>query len=210
MKIYTFETGVMKENCYFILDEKENEGLVIDPGDDGQYLLAKFSEFGVTPQAIIATHGHFDHIMAVCELQLAYSIGFFIHKKDVFLVDRMEESAKHFLQVETGPKPHIDGYIEDHDKITVGSSVGEVIPLPGHTPGGIGIWFPEEKALFTGDTLFAGGIVGRTDLSYSNKTDLAISINTILRLPEDTVLYPGHGEPSTVLAEKTLRDNQKI
>jgi hydroxyacylglutathione hydrolase len=210
MKIYTFETGVMKENCYFIHDEKENEGLVIDPGDDGQYLLSKFSEIGVSPQAIIATHGHFDHIMAVCELQFAYSIGFFINKKDGFLVDRMEESAKHFLQVETGPKPHIVGYIEDHDKIIVGTSVGEVIPLPGHTPGGIGIWFPEEKVLFTGDTLFAGGIVGRTDLSYSNKTDLAISINTILRLPEDTVLYPGHGEPSTVLAEKTLRDNQKI
>jgi hydroxyacylglutathione hydrolase len=210
MKIHRFEVGSMKTNCYLILDEDSGESFIVDPGDDGQYLMSKFTEIGVGPQAIIATHGHFDHIMAAFELQCAYSIGLFMNSEDVFLLNRMEESAKHFLNIETGPKPHVDGILKDKDNITIGSSVGTVISLPGHTPGSIGIWFPKESALFTGDTIFAHGYVGRTDFAYSNKMKLAESIRTILSLPNETVLYPGHGESSTVAEEKSFRDNPTI
>jgi hydroxyacylglutathione hydrolase len=211
MKIYTFEVGQMKANCYVVVDEKSHECFVIDPGDDGQYLVSKLTEIGIKPQALIATHGHMDHVMAAYELQHIYSIGFFIHPDDVFLLDRMERSAKHFLHIrQTCPPPHVDGNLMDSDEITIGTSKGSVVSLPGHTPGSIGIWFPEERVFFTGDTIFAGGQVGRTDYAYSDKTKFIDSIRKVFNLPDDTLLYPGHGEPSSVSEERMLRDDPMI
>ena len=210
MKIHRFEVGMMKANCYFIFDEKSKECLVVDPGDDGQYLISKCIGIGAKPQALCATHGHFDHIMASYELQQTFSIGFNLHPDDVFLLDRMERSAKHYLNIHADPPPHVDGLFKDGDEINIGLTKGRILTLPGHTPGSIGIWFPEERIIFTGDTVFAGGLVGRTDFVYSDKTKLAYSINRIFDLPDDTILYPGHGEQSTIGEEKSLRDNPMI
>lgn len=162
--------GQMATNCYLIDD------MIIDPGDDAEYIMSHIKE---KPKMIVATHGHFDHIMAAYALQLAYNIPFYIHEDDVFLLSHMKSSAKHFLglkEVDPPPKP---SKIKDLS----------FIHTPGHTPGSICII--ADGALFTGDTLFADGSVGRTDFSYSNSRDLQKSVARIKALSEHKI-YAGH------------------
>jgi hydroxyacylglutathione hydrolase len=211
MEIYTLPVGIMKANCYLLVDKTTRDCLIIDPGDDGQYCIETITKLGVTPQAIIATHGHFDHIMAACEVQISFSIPFFIHPSDRFLVERMQETANHFLGSPVlDLPPQINGELVIGDTLEFGKTNGKILALPGHTPGSVGFWFPEEKILFTGDTIFANGQVGRTDFSYGRPLDLARSVETILNLTEETILYPGHGESSSVADEKKIHTSNSI
>ncbi len=176
MKIETLVVGQMATNCYIADD------IIIDPGDDAEYIMAHAKN----PKMIVATHGHFDHIMAAYALQLAYSIPFYIHPDDIFLLATMQSSAKHFLglrDVDPPPKPTP---IENLP----------FIHTPGHTPGSICLKFG--NALFVGDTIFAHGAVGRTDFSYSDPVKLSESIQKIRSYPADTRLLPGHGEETHI------------
>ena len=151
-------------------------------------------------EALFLTHGHFDHCMAAGEIQMSLDVPLYLHKKDQFLIDRLDSTAEHFL----GYKPIIIPpknvkYISS--KLKVKSLKLQILETPGHTPGGVCYYFPDGKIVFTGDTLFAGAI-GRTDLSYSNKKDLWSSLKTILALPEETTIYPGHGESTYIGEEK--------
>ena len=127
---------------------------------------------------IMATHGHFDHILAAYALQLAYNIPFYMHEADAFLLKTMQSSAKHFLHIDVDPPPKLS---EIHDL--------PFIHTPGHTPGSICLYFKKEGVIFTGDTL-----LGRTDFAYSDKIAHARSVSTIFSLPPETKVYPGHGE----------------
>lgn len=173
MTIETLVVGQMATNCYIV------DGIIIDPGDDAEYIM---SHLKTKPTMIVATHGHFDHIMAAYALQLAYNIPFYIHKKDMFLLPRMQSSARHFLG------------INDVDPPPTPTEIQEIpfIHTPGHTPGSICL--PVGDVLFVGDTIFAGGVVGRTDFSYSDPKKLNTSIKKILSFPPKTHLFPGHGE----------------
>lgn len=179
--IITLPVGQMAANCYIV------GNVIIDPGDDAEYIMSHCREH---PTLIIATHGHFDHIMAAFAIQKTYNIPVYLHANDIFLVKRMRESAKHFLGITTDPPPDITPMTSD---VYAGF---RVFHTPGHTPGSICL--VGEGMIFTGDTIFADGAVGRTDHSYSSPDDLHTSITTILELPADTIIYPGHGEPSTV------------
>jgi glyoxylase-like metal-dependent hydrolase (beta-lactamase superfamily II) len=177
MKIETLVVGRMATNCYIAGD------IIIDPGDDAEYII---SHLQAPPRMIVATHGHFDHIMAAYALQLAYNIPFYIHDDDIFLLSRMQSSAKHFLglkEVDPPPKP---------------SKLSGVpfIHTPGHTPGSICLQFGD--TLIVGDTLFADGGVGRTDHSYSDPRKLSESIEKIHSLPRGTKILPGHGKEFTL------------
>ena len=200
MKIYTYPLGEMQANCYLI--ENEGEAILVDPADDASFLLEDLQRKNITLVALLATHGHFDHVMAVGEIQMSFNVPFYIHKKDQFLIDRLESTAEHFLGYKPIiiPPKNID-YISS--KLKVKSLKLQIIETPGHTPGGVCYYFPEEKIIFTGDTLFAGAI-GRTDLSYSNKKDLWSSLKKILSLPDETTIYPGHGENTYVGQEKVI------
>lgn len=187
--ILTLTVGQMASNCYIA------DNIIIDPGDDAEYISDKLTSERITPSAIIATHGHFDHIMAARALQLAYNIPFYIRSEDMFLVERMSETAKHFLGTTImDPPPEVTPL--EGDPI-VGFSI---FHTPGHTPGSICL--VGDGVIFTGDTIFADGGVGRTDHRYSSPEDLKQSIATVLRLPASTVIYPGHGDPSTVGEER--------
>ncbi len=179
MRIETLVVGQMATNCYIV------DGIIIDPGDDAEYIMGHLQ---TKPIMIVATHGHFDHIMASYALQLAYNIPFVIHEKDAFLVKTMQSSAKHFLHIVTDPPPKITSYITEEDKI------GDftVMHAPGHTPGSVCL--VGDGVVFTGDTIFAGGAVGSTDHQYSDKTALSQSINKILALPPKTKFFSGHGD----------------
>ncbi len=151
---------------------------------------------------IIATHGHFDHILAVFELQTAYRIPFCISRKDTFLVDRMKSSAQHFLKQKSDFfNPQIDIDLDTRKDILLSNLMFEIIPTPGHTPGSVCLYNKDMQALFSGDTLFAKGGVGRTDFEYCDKQALLHSINKLMRLPLETCIYCGHGPISTIAKE---------
>ena len=201
LRVKTIVVGQLQANCYLIFDSEKKEASIIDPGDDADYITRVIADEKVTPTQIIATHGHFDHIMAAAELQLAYNIPFLIHQKDEFLIKRMNETAEHFIGVKAGPSPRISANLKKGSKLNVGKSRIEIIETPGHTPGSISLYDKKAGFVWVGDLLFAGGGVGRTDFSYSNQRELDISIERILRLPEKTILYCGHGLETTVAAE---------
>jgi hydroxyacylglutathione hydrolase len=190
MTIETLVVGQMATNCYIV------DNIIIDPGDDAEYII---SHLKTKPILIVATHGHFDHIMAARALQLAYAIPFVMHQGDVFLVTSMRSSAKHFLGLSTvDPPPAVNKMIRDKDKIAGFT----VIHTPGHTPGGVCLYSPKNNVIFTGDTIFADGAVGRTDHIYSDKTALSRSIQTIVSLPPKTILLSGHGGKSSIERER--------
>jgi hydroxyacylglutathione hydrolase len=202
--IHTFTVGQMAENCYVVVDEKSREALIIDPGDEASYIAEQIEKREIKPIAIIATHGHFDHIMAAFELQMIYTIPFMASADDQFLLDRMHETAEHFLGHKIVEMPaSITKPLVDGDVISFGDNVLKILSTPGHTPGSMSFYIKGSSALFVGDTIFEGGSVGRTDFSYSSREALGASIKKILALPADTRLLPGHGNETTVKGEKT-------
>ena len=194
LKIKTLSVGQLKTNCYIAYDDKTLEAVIIDPGDDADYVGRIISDLNLIPIKILATHGHFDHILATTELKLYYNIPFLIHKSDEFLIKNMKSSAKHFIGITTDPPPIIDSFFEDNDKIQVGSSTFSVIHTPGHTPGSVCLNYEEGNTLFVGDLIFEDGAVGRTDFSYSDQKDLNNSISKILKLDKYTTANSGHGD----------------
>ena len=199
LKFLKFSLGEMQANCYFLL--QGNHCIIVDPADSADFILEEVSRRNLTVDAVIATHGHFDHIMAAGELQLALGIPFTIHPADRFLVARLEQTAQHFL----GHTPFVIKPTEFSDlkagENTIGDFTFEVIETPGHTPGSVSLYFPDDQMIFTGDTLFMEA-VGRYDFSYSDKEKLKQSVESLLRLPDENVIQPGHGEETTVQMEK--------
>jgi glyoxylase-like metal-dependent hydrolase (beta-lactamase superfamily II) len=199
MEIKTFVLGELETNCYLVWDEKTKEGLIIDPADEANFLSEQVLEQGIKPLYLLATHGHFDHLLAAYELELAFKIPLLVHQDDLPLVKKMLPSATWWLKRRVMEKPPKKiNFIKEGDQIKLGKTVLEVIHTPGHSPGGICLYGPKENILFTGDTLFAQGVVGRTDLSYSSAKALKESLKKLTRLPTETVIYPGHG-PSASL-----------
>jgi glyoxylase-like metal-dependent hydrolase (beta-lactamase superfamily II) len=201
MRIETLVVGQLQTNCYLVWDEKTEEGIIIDPGDDAEYIINKLRDFNIKPVAILATHGHFDHLLAVNELKMAYKIPFMLHKKDLSLLGRTRESARYFTGLDVGPAPKVDIFLKNKDQIKFGQEKLQVLETPGHSPGGVGFYSKDRGVLFSGDTIFQGS-VGRTDFSYSSETDLLKSIKKIFKLPLDTRILPGHGPETTIEEEK--------
>ncbi len=202
IELVTLTVGQMKANCYLIIENNHRKCLIVDAGDDADYIETIIRNKGLLPQAILATHGHFDHLIAVLQLQLNFNIPFMIHKNDVFLVKNMRESARHFLGIDGGPSPIINGYLDKEIEINLGSLSLKVIETPGHTPGSVCLYSKKEGFVLCGDLIFAGGSVGRTDFSYSSKLKLEKSVRQIFGFPLDTVLLPGHG-PKTRIKDET-------
>lgn len=200
LDIIPLRVGQMETNCYIVSEQTSGSAIIIDPGDDGEYITDTVSRRHLDPVAIMATHGHFDHIMAGFAIQAAFGIPFLIHHADDFLVKRMRETAMHFLGVSPiDPPPNLDVKgVHDGDRVALGATHLAVIGAPGHTPGGIALYHEASGFIAVGDTLFADGAVGRTDHHYSSRADLDESIKRILSLPAATIIYPGHGESTTV------------
>ncbi len=203
MKVEKLIVGQLQTNCYLVWDQKSQEGVIIDAGDDAEYIFNRIKDLEIKPQFILATHGHFDHLLAVLELKLAFKIPFLINERDLFLVKRAVSSAKFFTEDKEVLPPLVDKFIKEGDVVKFGKkSQLKVIETPGHTPGSVA--FLGKGIVFSGDTLFKGG-VGRTDFSYCSYFDLMKSIkNKLFKLPDETLVYPGHGEETTIGEEKNL------
>ena len=201
MKVETLVVGQMATNCYIFADN--GYGVIIDPGDDAEYISDTLTRLSVKPIMIIATHGHFDHIMAAFAIQKIYDIPFTMHKDDEFLLANMQKNARHFLGLPSvDPPPKVTKYLKGKDCIKVGSQTAVVVHTPGHTPGSVCLYIKDAGVLFVGDTIFAGGVVGRTDFSYSDQQKFSESLKTILSYPASTRILSGHGEESTVFSQK--------
>lgn len=201
MKIKKYSLGQLQTNCYFIIDENNN-CVIIDPADEANFILEQIQINRLNVLAILATHGHFDHLLAVGEIQKSINIPLYISKKDLFLIDRLEETAAYFL----GYKPHIIqpikvNYLNDK-RILISNFKFQILKTPGHTPGSVCFYLKKEKILFSGDTLFKNA-VGRDDFSYSSKNNLIKSLKKIISLPEEVIIYPGHGEKTTIKLAKS-------
>lgn len=198
MKVKILSVGQLATNCYLFSSGKET--VVIDPGDDADFIIRKIKDWELIPKLIVATHSHFDHILAVTELKLAFNTPFCMHKDDEFLLKRMSKTARYFTGFDPGPAPIPDGFLKDGQIINLEKESLKVIGTPGHTPGSVS--FYSKDVVFVGDLMFKGGGLGRTDLEGGNKNLLYKSIKKIIKLPDNTVVYSGHGEKSCVQLEK--------
>ena len=209
MEILRYSLGQLQTNCYFLING--NNCLIIDPGDEANFILEELQRKKLNLVGLLATHGHFDHIGAVGEIQKSVDVPLYIFKEDQFLIDRLNETAEHFLGFNPHfLKPDLVNYLTKSElkiknftrpsKSEGRSGKLKIIRTPGHTPGGCSYYFEKDKVLFTGDTLFKQGI-GRYDFSYCDKKDLFESIKKIIKLPKDTIIYPGHGDETTITQE---------
>lgn len=205
-EIITLVVGQMSTNCYIVADHTLGSAIVIDPGDAPDYISDRLEGLKLKPKLLLVTHGHFDHLLAARALQLNYQIPFLVHAADIFLVERQEEAARHFLGLTSvDPPPQVTRRLRPQEILEVGTVKLKVLSTPGHTPGSVSFYFEGEKAVFVGDLIFAGGGVGRTDFSYSQPAELVKSLDKILHFPTNTYLYPGHGP--AVLVEQAIRQN---
>lgn len=198
MIIDRLTVGPFGTNCYILGGDAGGEGIVIDPGDDVKGILARVGELKLNIKQIILTHGHIDHIGALKPLKEATGAEISIHPADARSLTNRALGVLFGLFYPPAPPP--DRLLNEGDTIQFGDVKLRVLHTPGHTPGGISL--AGEGVIFTGDTLFKASI-GRTDLPGGNHSDIIKSIrNKLLALPDETIVYPGHGPETTIGAER--------
>lgn len=193
------------KNGYVIGCEDTREGVIVDPGDDVEELLEAVRAHGLSIRYILLTHAHFDHITGVGRAKQALGAPVGLHPDDEFLYRAaVQQGAAFGIPVE--PQPPIDFFYADQGPWRFGQYGAWVFHTPGHCPGGVCLAVGKEgdasRTLFVGDTLFAGSI-GRTDLPGGDMQTLLRSIRQVLfNFPDDTPVYSGHGEPTTIGIER--------
>jgi len=199
MLLQQFATGSLETNTYLLADRDAGEALVIDPGGDPGEILAFLAKERLTCRLIVNTHGHFDHISGNRALKSATGAALLVHEGDAPMFTEAATHARFFMmRAENSPPP--DLFLADQGEVRVGAVLLRVIHTPGHSPGGVTLVAP--GVAFCGDLVFRGS-VGRTDLPGGSERVLLDSIRRhILTMPDDTVLYPGHGPDTTVGLEK--------
>lgn len=200
MKIYSYPLGMIYTNCYIVTNEDTKEGLIIDPSDQAADIKARIQELEITPVAILLTHGHFDHIMAAKDLKETYHIPVLAGEKEKAMLE--DYNLNGTLSVGRNYTLSADRLLKDGEELTFGGLKIKVIHTPGHTAGSVCYYFEKEKVLLSGDTLFLES-VGRTDMPTGNTHDLLESLNRkLMLLPDDVIVYPGHGDKTAIGHEK--------
>lgn len=194
--------GMMMQNCYFAIEESTNDAIVIDPGNDADVLINLIEKEKLNLKYIVLTHGHYDHIGACESIKEKYNVPIVAGLGEDVLLEKAENNLSRFRTGDIEIKADI--YLEDKEVFKFGENLSfKTIATPGHTPGGICLYFEKEGVLFSGDTLFLGS-VGRTDFPYSNTKDLMNSLKKLQALPDDTVVYCGHGDKTSIGTEKRI------
>ena len=188
-------------NCYIVQDEISKETMVIDPGAEPDKIIDVLS---AKVKYIYLTHCHGDHIGAVNDVKEKKGGKILIHRYDAEGLYNDSISLCSYIGMEPPKELEADSRVDDGDLIHVGNLEFRIIHTPGHTKGGSSIYCKKENLLFSGDTIFRG-TWGRTDLPTGSFTDIIDSImNKILILPDDTIIYPGHGKSTKIKEEKPI------
>jgi len=204
IQIQTFTFNPFSENTYLVYDDS-GEGVIIDPGCYEKSEKDELTQFieskKINVKYLLNTHCHIDHVLGNNFVKEKYQVPFLIHQKDEPVLRSVKAYAPSYgfnLYQEILP----DGYLSEGDRVSFGTTVLEVIFLPGHAPGHIGFYHKESHSLLSGDVLFEQSI-GRTDLPGGDFNTLIKSIHEkIFTLPDEVVVYPGHGNTTTVGEEK--------
>lgn len=202
MHVLIHENGYYVVNTYIVINEELKQCFIIDPGEETDPLVRKIKNEGLTPKAIVCTHGHIDHMEGVLELKNKFHIPFFLNEKDWDKIQHLsiEEAVNAGLPEQGVPKP--DASLPADGTIELAGMEFQLLYTPGHTVGSVSLY--REKSLFCGDTLMSLSI-GRTNIKGASE-ELLIDIikEKFFTLPDDTTVYPGHGPVTTIAQEKRL------
>ena len=193
--------GLVRTNCYIVYTEDTKKAVIIDPAADSRRIMGELSALGVIPEAVLLTHGHFDHMLAADSLRNDYQIPVCVHKADAELLKHPNlNCSEQFLHMAYAISA--DEELEDGQNLRFLDGALTVISTPGHTEGSCCYYAKSENILFSGDTLFQGS-VGRTDLPTGRAEQLTNSIREkLFVLSEDTLVLSGHGDQTTIGEEK--------
>lgn len=199
MKVVQIPNGQFVQNCYLVGDEATRQCVVIDPGEEAARIHQALIDFGMQPVAIWLTHAHIDHVLGVGEVKRMTAAPVYLHPADRALYDRVADQATAF-GMRAGPLPPPDRAFAHGDVVRVGSLEFTVRHTPGHSPGSVSLI--GSGAAFVGDVLFQDSI-GRMDLPGGDSHTLIQSIHReLLSLPDDTIVYSGHGAQTTIGRER--------
>jgi hydroxyacylglutathione hydrolase len=193
--------GPLQCNCSIIGDEATREAMVIDPGDDIEDILALVKKHNLQVKQIVITHAHIDHVGGAMKLRAASGAPILLNQNDYALLQMLDVQAT-WIGVPVPDKVEIDHSVGTGETVSIGAHSASILHTPGHTEGSICLYFAADKKLIAGDTLFAGSI-GRTDLPGGSLQKIMRSLHsTVLDLPDDTVVVPGHGPLTTIGDER--------
>ena len=200
LQIACAKLGMLETNCYFGYDAQTGGTFIVDPADDAEAIKGWCLANGKRPAAILLTHGHFDHILAADALRREFSIEIYAAEAEKPVLENAQYNLSAMWHRPVTLKA--DQYLKDGQILSLAGFSIKVISTPGHTAGGLCYYLEKERVLFSGDTLFAGSY-GRVDFPTSSMAEMARSVRErLLTLPEDTIVYPGHGESTDISSEK--------
>lgn len=204
MILNTYIAGPFDANNYLLMDKNTKEAVLIDCSEYKQEIIEDIYKLEAKVKYILLTHGHFDHILGVNKMTEALGVDAYIKNADIILAKNINTMPK-LLNLPMAEVPIINGRIEDWQEFQLGEHKIKAIPTPGHTEGGMS-FLVDNEFLFSGDTLFCQSF-GRTDLFGGNIKKLVNSIKNVLFALEDNIIvYPGHGQSTTIKFEKTYNE----
>jgi glyoxylase-like metal-dependent hydrolase (beta-lactamase superfamily II) len=204
MIIERLTVGMLQTNCYLLADHESGKAVVIDPGAEGKRICSRLDELGLGLAAILVTHAHLDHTTAAWTLKKRRGGEIYLNSEDrkSLLEIIFGLAARFFPEIHPVSPDEVDRTLTQGDRLEFGAIRIEVLSTPGHTPGHVSFYLGDRGVVFSGDLVFAGSI-GRTDLAGGSFQQLIDSVRSkIFSLPDETVIYPGHGPSTTVGKEK--------